>query len=187
MTCPLCSAALDQALLLDADGEAPVLRGFACPEGHGTFLPSDLYFAWRDRHEPAGEPSSDVPSSDEVGDVKRAKLCPQDGRIMRRARVSADDGFWLDRCATCGGVWFDGDEWAATVEAGLLDALPSFFSDAWQRQVEEARAAGYWDAKLRERVGAGDLRRIDDFRAWVWAHPEREVLFARLNERPVDG
>lgn len=184
MTCPLCRAPLDQATLLDADGDAPDLRGFQCPEGHGTFLPSDLYFAWLDRHEPMAETARPMPSSDAVGDVKRAKLCPQDGRIMRRARVSMDGGFWLDRCGTCGGVWFDGDEWAASVEAGLLDKLPSYFSDAWQRQLEEARSTSDWETRLKERVGAEDLERIEAFRAWVWTHPEREVLFARLNARP---
>ena len=184
MTCPICSADLAWTTLLDADGDAPELRGFRCPEGHGAFLPSDLYFEWRDHREDSARPRAQVPSSDEVGDVKRAKLCPQDGRIMRRSRVSLEGGFWLDRCATCGGVWFDGDEWAATVEAGLLGALPTFFSDVWQSQLEDARSAEHWEARLAERVGADDLERVDAFRQWAWAHPEREVVFARLNERP---
>ena len=185
MTCPICSSLLNQATLLAADSGEPELRGFRCPDGHGVFLPSDLYFAWRDRHEPPTEPSGHVPSSDEVGDVKRAKLCPQDGRIMRRARVSLEGGFWLDRCGTCGGVWFDGSEWDATVTAGLLDVLPSFFSDAWTRQTEEVRAAEHWQHQLEARVGKNDLDRIDAFRSWAWSHPEREVVFARLNERPM--
>ena len=183
MTCPLCDAEFERAALLDADGDAPDLRGFRCPEGHGVFLPSDLYFAWRDRSEPATDAEAMVPPSDQVGDVKRAKLCPQDGRIMRRYRVSPEGGFWLDRCGVCGGVWFDGDEWEATVAAGLLDRLPTLFSDAWQRQIEQASSTRYWDDRLRDQLGA-DLDRVDAFRTWAWAHPERSLIMARLRERP---
>ena len=184
MTCPLCDADLERATLLPAAGSDPDLRGFRCPNGHGTFLAADLYFAWRDRHEPSGDGGALAPSSDAVGDVKRAKLCPQDRRIMGRYRVSPD-GFWLDRCATCGGVWFDGDEWVATVKAGLVDHLPTLFSDAWQRQVENASSDYSWDDRLRERIGADDLHRVDAFRAWLWSHPERSVILARLGERPA--
>ena len=186
MTCPLCDADVERAALLPADGDVPALRGFRCPNGHGTFLPSDLYFAWRESHEPSEERAPHVPSSEEVGDVKRAKLCPQDHRIMGRYRVTPEGGFWLDRCATCGGVWFDGDEWDATVEAGLLDRLPTLLSDAWQRQVQTEASESYWDARLRERIGDDDLARVDAFRAWAWAHPDRHLLFSRLRERP-DG
>ena len=184
MTCPLCAAELERATLLtEADGVA-ALRGFRCPHEHGVFLAADLYFAWREGHEVGAEPGGIVPSSDEVGDVKRAKLCPQDGRIMSRFRTSHDGGFWLDRCATCGGIWFDGDEWDATVRLGLLDHLPSFFSDAWRRQVERESAERSHEVRLRERVGADDLGRVDEFRDWLWAHPERGALMARLTERP---
>ena len=184
MTCPLCDAEFERAALLPADGDEPELRGFRCPNGDGVFLPSDLYFAWRDRHEPATEADPEVPPSDEVGDVKRAKLCPQDGRIMRRYRVSAEGGFWLDRCGACGGVWFDGDEWDASVAAGLLDRLPTLFSAAWQRQIEQSASERYWDDRLRTRIGADDLDRVDAFREWAWAHPERSLIMARLGERP---
>ena len=184
MTCPLCTAALDRTTLL-ASGDAPELRGFACPNGHGTFLPSDLYFAWREGREPS-DASGALPASEAVGDVKQAKLCPQDGRIMRRYRTDAE-GFWLDRCSTCGGVWFDGDEWDATVEAGLVERLGAIFSDAWQRNVEEALTAQRWDDKLEAEIGADDLARIDAFRAWAWEHPQRHLVFARVQERPASG
>lgn len=183
MTCPLCDAELERSTLLDPSDGVPGLRGFRCPRGHGSFLPADLYFAWRERHEPADAPAEAVPSSDEVGDVKRAKLCPQDERIMSRYRVHPEGGFWLDRCATCGGVWFDGEEWDATVEAGLLDRLPTLLTDAWQRQAERAVAADGYEDRLRDRLGE-DLDRVDGFRQWVWQHPQRHLIFSRLRERP---
>lgn len=183
MNCPVCGADLERASLLDASAEDPTLRGFRCPGGHGVFLPSDLYFAWRERHAPAEQAPSSVPPSGAVGDLKQAKLCPQNARIMRRAQTGPD-GFWLDRCATCGGVWFDGQEWEATVEAGLLDLLPTLFTDAWQRQIDEAQTAEHWQSTLEEQIGADDLARVDAFREWAWAHPLRHLVMARLTERP---
>ena len=183
MTCSLCDAALERTALLASGDGAPELRGFACPNGHGSFLPSDLYFAWREGRD-ASDAGGALPDSEDVGDVKRAKLCPQDGRIMRRYRTSAEGGFWLDRCSTCGGAWFDGDEWAAIAEAGLAAHLATIFSDAWQREAEEARTAQRWDNRLTDEMGVADLSRVDDFRAWAWAHPQRHFIFARLQERP---
>lgn len=183
MTCPVCGTALERATLLAADDGHAELRGFRCPRGHGVFLPSDLYFEWREGHAPSAADGA-LPSAEDVGDVKRPKLCPQDGRIMGRYKVGGEGSFWLDRCGTCGGVWFDGDEWDATVAAGLLAELPAVVSDAWQRDVEAAEAADRREARLRERVGADDLERADAFRAWLWAHPERSLLLARLGTAP---
>lgn len=186
MTCPICDAPLDRTALLSGEGNVPSLYGFHCPLEHGVFLPADLYQEWR-RAEPA-DGSNATPASTEIdagdfGDIKKAKLCPQDGRIMRRYRVTAAGAFWLDRCAGCGGVWFDGAEWDATVSLGLHDQLPALFSDAWERDIEAKAREQYHVDTLRERIGAEDLERVEAFRAWAWAHPLRHFILARLNER----
>lgn len=183
MTCPLCDLTLDPATLLPAEGSGAALRGFRCTHCHGAFVPSDLYAGWHEPREASGKVDlGAIP--DDAGDVKRAKLCPQDGRIMRRYRVTADGAFWIDRCSACGGVWFDGGEWEATVEAGLHESLPQIFSDAWQRAAEEAAAVATRHERLVEAAGPVDVERTDAFRAWVWAHPQRHLLLARVNERP---
>ena len=183
MTCPICGTALERVLLLPANDSGTDLRGFRCSQGHGVFLPSDLYFDWRDGREPRRDLDLSAVSGD-VGDVLQAKLCPQDGRIMGRYRSAGDGGYWIDRCSTCGGVWFDGSEWEATVAAGLHESLPQVFSDSWQREAEEATAAAARRQRLAAAVGAGDLERTDAFRAWVWSHPQRHLLIARVNEPP---
>lgn len=185
MNCPLCDRALDPTTLLDAEDERPQLQGFRCPDEHGVFLPSDVYIEWQgteDSDEP--RPEAVTIDADGVGDVKQAKLCPQDGRIMSRFQVSPG-GFWLDRCGSCGGAWFDGHEWDATVEAGLHERLSSVFSDAWQRRVEDATARQGRHARLEAAAGPEDLKRVDEVRDWIWAHPQRHLLLARLNDRPA--
>ncbi len=184
MNCPLCDRALDPATLLDAEAGRDALQGFRCPDGHGLFLPSDVYLDWQG--EATGDTDLDSVSVDaqDVGDVKRAKLCPQDGHIMGRFRVTPG-GFWLDRCGTCGGAWFDGDEWTATVDAGLHEHLTSVFSDAWQRRVQDAVANQERRERLAGAAGPDDLERVDAFREWIWAHPQRHLLLARLNDRPA--
>ena len=184
MTCPVCHSGLTRDTLLAGDGDTPDLRGFRCPKGHGVFLPSDLYFAWREGHEASAEAGGLVPDSADVGDLKQPKLCPQDGRIMGRYKVGGEASFWLDRCGTCSGVWFDGDEWNATVQAGLLGQLPTIVSDAWQRDSESAQAAQMRTARLRDQIRGEDLDRVDAFHAWVWEHPERHIILARLSEAP---
>lgn len=187
MTCPLCATDLDRDTLVVVD-EGPDLRGFRCPNGHGRFLPSDLYTAWREGHDSGESTGAPIPTADTVGDVKVPKRCPEDGHIMGRYRVGDPASFWLDRCGTCHGVWFDGGEWEATVESGLLDQLPAIVSDAWQRTIDDVSAAQHRTDRLRAQIGPADLARIDDFRAWAWAHPARHVILARLGERPeADG
>ncbi len=185
MNCPICDLVLDAATLLDADGGHPALPGFRCPDGHGVFLPSDVYAEWEgEGPDDEPEPQAVTVDADAVGDVKRAKLCPQDRRIMSRFRVSPG-GFWLDRCGACGGAWFDGDEWQATVDAGLHKRLASVFSDAWQRRVEDATVSQERRNRLESAVGSEDLARVDEAREWIWAHPQRHLLLARLSDRPV--
>ena len=84
---------------------------------------------------------------------------------MGRYKVGGEASFWLDRCGTCSGVWFDGDEWNATVQAGLLGQLPTIVSDAWQRDSESAQAAQMRTARLRDQIRGEDLDRVDAFRA----------------------
>lgn len=187
MTCPICDAAFERADLLPSDDAGDGLRGFRCPRGHGLFLPSDRYHDWRDGRDLDGAPTPDAAPADDVGDVKKAKLCPQDGRIMGRYRAGAGADFWIDRCASCGGVWFDGSEWDATVAAGLHRVLPRIFTDDWQLAAEDALAAGDRRARLLRTVGEEDLNRADAFRDWVWAHAERHLLLARVNEPPPEA
>lgn len=183
MNCPLCHQLLDRATLLSTQDGTPELSGYSCPEGHGVFLPADFYFAWHDNRTP--KTTLDLAQvSDDVGDVKRAKLCPQDGRIMTRYRVGGEGSFWLDRCGTCGGAWFDGSEWDVSVAAGLHEALPRVFTEEWQREFEDEAHARARRERLRRTLGTVDLERVEAFRAWAWAHPQRHLLLARLNERP---
>ena len=184
MNCPVCERTLQQAVLLDSSKERPDLRGFRCSAGHGVYLPSDLYFSWR---ETAATSSTEPPESDlneDVGDIMQAKLCPQDSRIMTRYRVASEGGFWLDRCATCGGIWFDGAEWDATVAAGLHEQLPRVFSDSWQRAMIERSVEAFHARRRSEWIGHEDLQRVESFREWVWGHEHSALLLARVLERP---
>ena len=182
MNCPLCDRTLERTTLLPA---GPASHDLRCPGGHGVFLPSDLYYDWRDRGGPAAPDGARRPAApEEVGDVKRAKLCPQDGRIMGRYRVGAAGAVWGDPCGACGGAGFDGREWEATVAAGLVARLPDVFTDAWERAEVEAADAAARRGRVAAAVGEADLERVDAFRAWMWDHPQRHLLLAWVNERP---
>lgn len=178
MDCPICSTPLERATLLESEGGLPALRGFRCPQDGGIFLPSDLYFGWREGQEGIGTGAPPQPS--DVIDVHKPKLCPQDGRIMLRYHLKPAADFWIDRCGACGGVWFDPKEWEATVAAGLHEHLPLLVSDAWQREREAAESRRFHEARLREALGAVDYQRVEAFRKWADGHEQRHLIWAQL-------
>lgn len=61
------------------------------------------------------------------------KICPQDGSRLAMTRV---EGFVLDKCHTCDGIWCDNDELEAMKKAQLA-------------QVEESLEAKYGDPLVR--------------------------------------
>ena len=145
MNCSICRTPLERATLLAGDGGAPDLRGFRCPSDGGVFLPSDLYFAWREG--PREHDGGARPQPSDVIDVHKPKLCPQDGHIMLRYHLAPAADFWIDRCSACGGVWFDPQEWEATLSIGLHEHLPLLVSDAWQREREAAASRHFHEAR----------------------------------------
>jgi len=46
----------------------------------------------------------------------RTGPCPSGHGIMIRAKVDIDEPFYLEKCTTCGGIWFDHGEWLRIVE-----------------------------------------------------------------------
>ena len=184
MNCSICRTPLERATLLVGEDGASDLRGFRCPRDGGVFLPSDLYFAWRERH--AEGDTGFAPRPKDVVDVHKPKLCPQDGHIMLRHHLEPAASFWIDRCGVCGGVWFDPQEWEATVAAGLHEHLPLLVSDAWQREREAAASRHFHEERLRQALGNLDFERVETFRRWVERHEQAHLIWPRL--RPdADG
>jgi Zn-finger nucleic acid-binding protein len=83
----------------------------------------------------------------------RTGVCPEGHGLLRRARASNDDPYFLERCARCGGVWFDPGEWSRLAAAGLLGDVTSLWSPAWREHLSEEHNRASLRADLRSKLG----------------------------------
>lgn len=113
----------------------------------------------------------------------RAGLCPEGHGILTRAQTHVDGGFFLERCATCSGVWFDKGEWHRIAAAGLDGGLFEIWSAAWQREQLRARSAAAYREELESELGRDLMGRIDDLAAALRVHPSRSLALAYLLRR----
>ncbi|HYP89897.1 MAG TPA: zf-TFIIB domain-containing protein [Polyangiaceae bacterium] len=92
----------------------------------------------------------------------RTGVCPDGHGVLRRARVSNDDPYFLERCARCGGVWFDPGEWSRLAEARLLADVTNLWSPAWRDHLSEEQNRAALRADLRSKLGAETFQLLED-------------------------
>jgi Zn-finger nucleic acid-binding protein len=83
----------------------------------------------------------------------RTGPCPEGHGLLRRARVTNTDPYFLERCARCGGVWFDPGEWSRLAEAGLLTDVTTLWSPAWRERLSDEQNRASLEADLRHKLG----------------------------------
>jgi Zn-finger nucleic acid-binding protein len=84
----------------------------------------------------------------------RTGVCPDGHGVMRRARASNDDPYFLERCARCGGVWFDPGEWSRLADERLLTDVTNLWSPAWREHLSEEQNRASLRADLRSKLGS---------------------------------
>lgn len=163
---------------------APGLVARICSACSGTLLALDDYRLWRQSARlPAPETPTALPELPE--DTGKARRCPACGAPMARYRVAPGSSFRLDRCARCQLVWFDGGEWPALVEAGLIDRLDSILADAWQKRIQAEEARQRREATLRQRLGDDVVDELQRIQSWLNGRPNSGELLALLNGEPI--
>lgn len=184
------------------DEETPLYPA-RCTRCKGVWLTRDEIAQWRSgggvlELSPTEEPPADL----EVD--KKAGLCPDCGRILVRAALgtasdseSGDGGaFYLDRCANCGGIWFDHGEWNELAADEELDDLSRLWDPEWQRRRVEARNRRAYLERLKGRLGGelfgavqgllASLREKPELKGPVLAHL-REELGEQMGEPDAEG
>jgi Zn-finger nucleic acid-binding protein len=167
------------------DEETPLYPA-RCTRCKGVWLTRDEIHQWR-----AGEgrleisPSEEPPADLEVD--RKAGLCPDCGRILVRAALDGNEAeqgrFYLDRCAHCGGIWFDHGEWNELAADEELDDLSRLWDPEWQRRrVEERNRKAYLD-RLEERLGTELYVMVEDLLARLREEPElKGPVLAHIRE-----
>jgi len=114
---------------------------------------------------------------------KRTGQCPDGHGLLRRARVTWHDPYFLERCARCGGVWFDAGEWSRAAEDELFSNLSEVWSPAWRKQLSDDQSHASLEVDLRAKLGRELFDLLHAVASRLEAHPHRGVALAYLVER----
>ena len=159
----------------------PGLRAFVCPKTGGQWIPLSAYFMWRELHSSSTTPLPPDYKPELADDsFQRALICPESGYLLVRYRVGRGLTFSVDRSPKTGGVWLDVGEWDALKSKGLHDELHLIFTAPYQARILSEAAEGKLQNRFRERIGAEDFKRVDEFRSWLRHHPKRRDIIACL-------
>lgn len=113
----------------------------------------------------------------------RTGQCPEGHGLLRRARVTWQRPYFLERCARCGGVWFDAGEWSRALADDLLSNLSEVWSPAWRKQLSDEQSHESLEADLQARLGPELFQLLHALAERLEAHEQRGVALAYLSER----
>jgi Zn-finger nucleic acid-binding protein len=113
----------------------------------------------------------------------RTGPCPDGHGLLRRARATNDDPFFLERCARCGGIWFDPGEWSRLAAAGLLGDVTSLWSPAWREHLSEEQNRTSLAADLRQKLGRETFEMLERLAQQLTERDAGALALAYLRER----
>ena len=181
MKCPVCKTVALHSLESE---ELP--QRLICDTCGGQWVKSFQYWKWLKTH---GESLPEKPAEEgvqlPVSDSTKAKLCPECGHLLTMKKVGHGVDFHVDRCATCGGIWFDRNEWEILESRNLHDDVHFIFSSTWQRKVSDEENQRTYEKRIETLLGEQDFARVKDFKEWTATHPKRNTIMAFLADMDV--
>jgi Zn-finger nucleic acid-binding protein len=176
--CPKCTT----QLLVAVEGTRSKVGASAlqCPSCSGFWVPPEVValpgivevLKQRDAH-PVQAPSED----------KRTGQCPDGHGLLRRARVTWHNPYFLERCARCGGVWFDAGEWSRAAADELFSNLSEVWSPAWRKRLSDEQSHASLEVDLRAKLGGELFDLLHAVANRLESHEHRGVALAYLVER----
>jgi Zn-finger nucleic acid-binding protein len=113
----------------------------------------------------------------------RTGPCPEGHGLLRRARVTNEDPFFLERCGRCGGVWFDPGEWSRLADAKLLADVTNLWSPAWREHLSEEQNRASLAADLRQKLGNDTFEQLEKLADSLSEQSLGALALAYLRER----
>jgi Zn-finger nucleic acid-binding protein len=173
--CPKCGAAALAAL------EGSVIR--SCVTCHGFWVPPaalaepDVVQRLKER---------DLHPAHPLEQDHRTGVCPEGHGLLRRARASNDDPYFIERCARCGGLWFDPGEWSRLADANLLRDVTSLWSPAWREHLSEEQNRASLESDLRRKLGVEIFELMERLVGKLTDPAQRALALAYLQQRLRD-
>jgi Zn-finger nucleic acid-binding protein len=122
------------------------------------------------------------PRDHDKGADLKAGLCPHGHGILIRARLDLDPVFYLDRCMTCNGVWFDSGEWERVAAAGLAQGLFELWSHSFRRGQRMEKARSEYLELMKQRLGENVFNGINELAGLLKDHTYQKQALAFLHE-----
>lgn len=181
--CPACSSDLGLVRLEEN------LLASKCTGCEGIWISSASYFEWINRpNQELKELEIDDTIPLPVLEDKKAILCPDCGRFLRKFKIWPNRDFYLDKCGGCNGIWFDNKEWEVFKELGIENQVHLFFSEPWQKKLRTEEVRIRFEAMYLEKFGAENYAKIQEVREWIINEPYKSELIAFLGDHdPYKG
>jgi Zn-finger nucleic acid-binding protein len=156
---------------------AGALGAWSCEKCEGIWIPAGKALG-------AQAPEGLVLANGDIAEAdSRAGLCPEGHGLLTRAQTYIEDGFYLERCSACFGVWFDRGEWQRVSAAGMAGGLFEIWTEPWQRARWQEKASDAYAAQLNSRLGEALVEQISALASELREHPSRGLAmgyFLRL-------
>jgi Zn-finger nucleic acid-binding protein len=179
--CPACKNVVLELSILD--NALPVLTCSVCG---GSWLRANEYAIWLKSQKPGYFDEARIKEASQrfpVVESNKAVVCPDCGHFLRKFKIGAKIDFHLNHCHHCNGVWLDKNEWESLKMADLHDEINQFFTEPWQRDIQNKITASKFDALYLERFGESDYQKIKEIRAWLQENPNQNNLIAFLLDK----
>jgi Zn-finger nucleic acid-binding protein len=130
--------------------------------------------------------ADDAFSEGSSGSAEGAAIrCPSDHSVMSRGKIETspvDVPIYLDRCASCLGVWFDQGEWVALASRHLLEHLDEFWTIEWRNRQRKQKEQYQYEQRLREEFGEALYSKLLEIAGLLRNHPRRSQALAIIRE-----
>ena len=146
-----------------------------CSSCQGVWMPHEAISLGAGAVEVPDEPAAPLRESEH-----RVGLCPAGHGILIRARVEATQGFYLDRCGTCRGIWFDAGEWAAVAATQWVRHLDDLWDPVHQKQMRAQTEREHRLATLRQALGEAVYEQVLATAGALKGHPASSTALAFL-------
>jgi len=186
--CPKCKTATleevatAQPAKLSESSAVPPSRCLNC---HGVWMPHGALALEPDLPKDAAKPASPTGASD--NNDSRVGFCPAGHGLLIRARVEADEQFFLDRCGTCAGIWFDAGEWALLSGTDVMQQLDRLWDPLYRKKLREERARKMHLEALGQTLGAETAKMVVELAAALKGNPRRSIAMAYLIDEMKEG
>ena len=184
MKSPKCDLELEDAVLND------IIPVKYCPKSKGFWISAKDYEAWLANLPLWYAPEEILPYYNQFENFVpslfdgKAGFCPECGAYLSRTRINIKKPFYIERCISCGGTWFDnGEEWKILEELGLHTKIHEIFSRQWQAKVRQHQQEMINRETLIETLGEEIAEHIFQLTELLENHPQADCVATYMLRR----